>query len=84
LHSQDRALIERCFSASSEDVISNTVRRLSAPDAVLLLRAAIQRLQSRPLRGEQLQIWIRAVLVCHTAYLISAPGPLLLLSTVVM
>ena len=76
LRSQDRALLERCFAVSSEDVINNSVRRLSSPDAVLLLRAAIQRLQSRPLRGEQLQTWIRAMLVWHTAYLISAPGAL--------
>ena len=74
LRSQDRAMLERCFAVSSEDVINNTVRRLSSPDAVLLLRAAIQRLQSRPLRGEQLQTWIRAMLVSHTAYFISAPG----------
>jgi len=74
LRSHDRALLERCFAVSSEDVINNTVRRLSSPDAVLLLRAAIQRLQSRPLRGEQLQTWIRAMLVSHTAYFISAPG----------
>ncbi len=74
LRSQDRALLERCFAVSSEDVINNTVKRLSSPDAVLLLRAAIQRLQSRPLRGEQLQTWIRAMLVSHTAYFISAPG----------
>ena len=74
LHSQDRALLERSFAVSSEEVITNTVKRLSSPDAVLLLRAAVQRLQSRPLRGEQLQTWLRAVLVWHTAYLISAPG----------
>ena len=67
-------MLERCFAVSSKDIIDNTVKRLSSPDAVLLLRAAIQRLQSRPVRGEQLQTWIRAMLVSHTAYFISAPG----------
>lgn len=50
------------------------MRRLATVDVALFLRAAVQRLQSAPARGQELHHWIRALLLQHTAYLMSAPG----------
>lgn len=74
LRSNDRALLERCIATSNDRIITNTVRRLLPIDAAAFLRAAVERLQSKPSRGAQLATWIRAVLLHHTAYLMAAPG----------
>jgi U3 small nucleolar RNA-associated protein 5 len=74
LRSGDRALLERCLGVGDARVVGNTVRRLLPADAAAFLRAAVERLQSKPARGQQLSAWIRAVLVHHTAYLMASPG----------
>lgn len=74
LRSSDRALLEQCLGVSNERVIANSVKRLLPLDAALLLRAAVERLQSKPARGQQMAAWIHAVLLHHTAYLMAAPG----------
>lgn len=74
LRSDDHQLLEKCFAMSNDRVIKSTVRQLAAPDAARLLAAALQRLQSSPKRGKQIAAWLRALLLHHTAYLISAPG----------
>uniref|UniRef100_A0A383W0U0 Small-subunit processome Utp12 domain-containing protein n=1 Tax=Tetradesmus obliquus TaxID=3088 RepID=A0A383W0U0_TETOB len=74
LRSGDRALLEQCLGVANERVITNSVKRLVPLDAALLLRAAVERLQSRPVRGQQMAGWIHAVLLHHTAYLMAAPG----------
>jgi U3 small nucleolar RNA-associated protein 5 len=74
LRSGDKALLERCLGLSDARVVRNSVRRLLPMDAAALLRACVERLQSRPVRGQQLAGWIRAVLLHHTAYLMAAPG----------
>ncbi|KAI8470283.1 MAG: hypothetical protein J3K34DRAFT_521515 [Monoraphidium minutum] len=74
LRSGDRGLLERCLGLSDARVVRNSVRRLVPMDAAALLRACVERLQSRPARGQQLAGWIRAVLLHHTAYLMAAPG----------
>ena len=74
LRSEDAGLLERCLNIGNDRIIENTVRRLATVDVALFLRAAVQRLQSAPQRGQELQRWIRAALLQHTAYLMSAPG----------
>jgi U3 small nucleolar RNA-associated protein 5 len=81
LRSSDRALLERCLSVGRERVITNSVKRLVPMDAVLLLKAAVERLQTKPSRGQQLAAWIQAVLLHHTAYLMSAPAAAPLMSS---
>ena len=66
---------------SNEKVVKATVQQLAPQDAARLLQVAVQRLQSSPARGKQIAVWLRAVLMYHTAYLITAPGDSLLLST---
>lgn len=74
LRSEDRAMLERCLSVGNERIIQNTVRRLLPADAAAFLKAAIERLQTKPSRGSQLSTWIRAVLTCHAGYLMAAPA----------
>lgn len=81
LRSSDRALLERCLSVGRERVIVSSVKRLVPMDAALLLKAAVERLQTKPSRGQQLASWIQAVLLHHTAYLMSAPAAAPLMSS---
>ena len=81
LRSDDKQLLEKCFSMSNEKVVKATVQQLAPQDAARLLQVAVQRLQSSPARGKQIAVWLRAVLMHHTAYLITAPGHSLLLIT---
>jgi hypothetical protein len=74
LCSNDRALLEKCLAATNTRVISNTLRRLLPTDAALFLKAAVDRMLSRPARAAQLAPWIKAVMHHHTGYLMSAPG----------
>lgn len=54
-------------------MISTTVSRLSTSQVLPLLSALVQRLQGRPMRAAQLVTWLRAVLIAHTAYLLTVP-----------
>lgn len=74
LRSNDHQLLEKCFAMSNDKVMKSTVQQLAPPDAARLLHVAVQRLQSSPHRGKQIAAWVRALLLYHTAYLISAPG----------
>ena len=65
---------------SNVKVVKATVQQLAPQDAACLLQVAVQHLQSSPARGKQIAVWLRAVLMYHTAYLITAPGGSLLLS----
>jgi U3 small nucleolar RNA-associated protein 5 len=81
LRSSDKALLERCLSVGRERVVVNSVKRLVPMDAALLLKAAVERLQTKPSRGQQLAAWIQAVLLHHTAYLMAAPAAAPLMSS---
>lgn len=74
LRSDDHQLLEKCFAMSNERVVKSTVQQLPPQDAARLLQVAVQRLQSSPRRGKQIATWLRALLLHHTAYLMSAPG----------
>ena len=74
LRSNDHQLLEKCFAISNDKVMKSTVKQLAPQDAARLLQVAVQRLQSSPHRGKQIAAWLRALLLYHTAYLISAPG----------
>jgi len=54
LRSSDKALLERCLAVTNDRVVTNTVRRLLRWMLARLLRAAVERLQSKPSRGQQL------------------------------
>jgi U3 small nucleolar RNA-associated protein 5 len=68
LLAEDRALIERCLSVADPNVVRNTVERLQPHSAIQLLRAALDRMRSKPSRGEQLARWMRTVLLHHAGH----------------
>ncbi|KAH7343457.1 WD40-repeat-containing domain protein [Rhizoctonia solani] len=85
LHSGDNALLETCLSHGDANLIRNTVLRLPPTLCVPLLQACVERL-GRGARGEKgggagasaqrgtsLIRWVRAVLVCHSGFLMTIP-----------
>lgn len=80
LQAGDKALLDRCLGVSNERVIRNTVSKLQSSQAVVLLEAATQRLQSSPQRGKEVSAWLRAVLLAHTASIMASSGAKQILS----
>merc|ERR1711916_355837 len=54
--------------------ITWAVRQLPTSRVVSLLRILTEKLRSRPARAQTLLPWLRAILVTHTAFLLSVPG----------
>lgn len=73
LHSNDKALLEECLNNTNEGVVRNTVMRLPPTLAVRFLTDVVGRLEAKPSRGVTLMVWIRAVLLIHSSYLMTVP-----------
>lgn len=73
LHSGDAGLLEACLQHSKIDVINNTVRRLPTEYLIPLLIDLITKFQEKPGRAPALLIWIKSILLIHTAYLMTVP-----------
>jgi hypothetical protein len=67
-------MLGRCLATGKERTVQVTVDNLAAADAGTLLEVAVSRLDSRQGEGQTVATWIRAVLLKHTAYLMSTPG----------
>lgn len=74
LRSHDKAIIDKCLATGKERTVQVTVDNLAATDAGTLLEVAVNRLDSRQGEGQTVATWIRAVLLKHTAYLMSTPA----------
>ena len=74
LRAEDRGMLEKCLGVSDDAVVVRTVRALQPEEAVAFLAIVVEKLQSKPQRGVQLARWIRAVLIAHASYLMSAPA----------
>lgn len=74
LHTDDSVLLEKCLMVSSPTVIRRTIQRLPPPYVIPFLTQIIARFQKKPNRGAYLAIWIREVLMNHTAYLTTVPN----------
>eukprot|EP00051_Salpingoeca_urceolata_P007217 m.95635 g.95635 ORF g.95635 m.95635 type:complete len:659 (-) comp15161_c0_seq2:224-2200(-) len=73
LHSNDNALLEECLSNSNVTTVQSTVARLPKEYVVRFLSGMVSKVQAKPARGLTLLVWIRAVLVVHTSYLMTVP-----------
>ncbi len=71
IHSNDKQLLETCLAVHDQDVIGNTVKRLPTVQVVAFLNQIIDRFQHKPNRGSDMLVWIRAVLLHHTPYLLT-------------
>lgn len=74
LHSNDTGLLEACLQHSRPDVINNTIRRLPTEYLIPLLLELIQKFQEKPGRAPVLLLWIKFILLIHTAYLMTVPN----------
>jgi U3 small nucleolar RNA-associated protein 5 len=74
LHSSDNQLVEQCLATHDPIVIQNTIKKLPTLYVLPFLSRVVQKFQMRPNRGPVLVIWIKAVLILHTAYLMSVPN----------
>ncbi|KAJ3027630.1 UNVERIFIED_CONTAM: WD repeat-containing protein 43 [Siphonaria sp. JEL0065] len=81
VHSGDAQLLEQCLQVSDPVVITATVKRLPASQVVPLLNLLTVRLQMKPTRAKSLIEWVRAVVVCHAAFLMTNPSLVSHLST---
>ncbi|KAI9338763.1 Dip2/Utp12 family-domain-containing protein [Obelidium mucronatum] len=81
VHSGDAQLLEQCLQVSDPVVITATVKRLPASQVVPLLNLLTVRLQMKPTRAKSLVEWVRAVVVCHAAFLMTNPSLVSHLST---
>lgn len=85
LHSSDARLLETCLAHSNQTLIRNTVRSLPPQLAVPLIQACVERLGrghaganlkgggggASAQRGSTLIKWVKAVLIAHTAHLMT-------------
>ena len=87
LHSNDTPLLESVLAKSSRKLIAGTVQRLQPQYALPLIMACVERMNrgaragkdkgrgggAAAQRAELMVRWIRAVLVAHTAHLLTVP-----------
>lgn len=71
LHSNDSQLLEACLTHNNPEIIRNTVRRLPTTWVIPFLQQIVDKFQEKPNRGKVLLEWIKAVLLIHTAYLMT-------------
>ena len=68
-HMHLQALVDRVLDSSDAVVLQNTVKRLPAPDAGLLLHALVSRLQKSPARSGMLLPCLKVLLLHHSTHL---------------
>lgn len=72
LHARNVQRVEECLQVQDDRTVAQTVARMDAAHAVLLLDFIVTRFQLVPTRQRQLAKWLRAVLVAHMATLVSS------------
>ncbi|KAI9275437.1 WD40-repeat-containing domain protein [Phascolomyces articulosus] len=81
LHSGDKALLEACLTQEKPEVVHTTIQRLPTAYVIPLMLQLIAKFQNSPGRGTGLLVWIKAVLLIHTTYLMTVPDLVAQLST---
>ncbi|KAJ0408681.1 hypothetical protein ATCC90586_007707 [Pythium insidiosum] len=73
LQSKDNAMLEYCLRTRDAKVIANTIKRVSSVKVLELLDILVLKFEKSPGRCGRLCPWIRAILLHHTAYLMTQP-----------
>ena len=73
LHSGDNSLLEYCLSVSDKKVIDRTIAKLPSEYVLPFLQHVIDKFQAKPSRGVTLVVWIKSILISHTAHLLAVP-----------
>ncbi len=74
LVSKDSAMLETCINTCDEKVVSKTLARLSSTRVVEFLQVVIARFDAKPVRGNDLLIWVKYALLHHADYLCTLPN----------
>ncbi|RKP22299.1 Dip2/Utp12 family-domain-containing protein [Syncephalis pseudoplumigaleata] len=74
LQSNDQTLLAGCLMHSNQQLVHNTVRRLPARLVVPFLDTLIERFRGSPVQSRHYSVWIKAVLLYHTSYLVTLPA----------
>ncbi|XP_076799929.1 WD repeat-containing protein 43-like [Clavelina lepadiformis] len=80
LQSNDRDVLNQVLQHGNETLIRNTVRQLPIHYIIPLVKELTGRLQGSPEKCLTFVKWLRAVLSCHTSYLMTFPDVVPLLS----
>jgi len=74
LTSGDNEMMEHCLSVHDSRIISTTVAKLQPAAACSLLKELTSKIERRPSRSNSLLVWVRALLLGHTSFIISLPN----------
>ena len=74
LTSGDNEMMEHCLSVHESRIIHTTVSKLRPAAASNLLKELTSKIEKRPSRSNSLLVWVRALLLGHTSFLISLPN----------
>ncbi|CAI8048441.1 WD repeat-containing protein 43 [Geodia barretti] len=81
VQSGDRSLLEEALRVRRENIIRQTLRRLPLSLILPLLRQLVRLLETCPSRGLELSLWVHHLLTQHSAYLITQPQLMAVLSS---
>jgi U3 small nucleolar RNA-associated protein 5 len=73
LQTKDNLMLENVLRIYDFKVIDETCRRLSPTKVFSFLFLLVEKFEKRPMRGANLCVWIKFLLMNHTAYLMTAP-----------
>lgn len=74
LQANDRSLLETVLNNRDERIIRDTIYKLPAMLAVILLERLAERIARQSHRQGQLNVWVKWCLIIHGGYLISIPN----------
>lgn len=74
LQSNDHSLLETVLNNRDERVIRDTILRLKAPLAIVLLERLAERIARQTHRQGPLNIWVKWCLIIHGGYLVQIPN----------
>lgn len=74
LQSNDHSLLETVLNNRDERVIRDTILRLKAPLAIILLERLAERIARQTHRQGALNIWVKWCLIIHGGYLVQIPN----------
>jgi U3 small nucleolar RNA-associated protein 5 len=81
VRSGDRALLEEALRVRREVVVRQTLRRLPLGLVLPLLQQLARLLETSPGRGLELSLWVHHLLTQHSAYLMTQPQLVAILSS---
>ncbi|KAL5254554.1 hypothetical protein ACHWQZ_G014114 [Mnemiopsis leidyi] len=73
LTAQDHALLEEVLHYKKSVTVEKTLGRLPISHVIPLILAITEKIEAKPSRGGELNIWLRQLFITHRSYLLSSP-----------